>query len=177
MAKGKSLEAIIKKTIEKQIGEQVWQILKDHIEEDIYRAYSPGGEWVWGTPHDSPDIGYQRRRTKGLLKESDKYIDVDHVPGSDLYTLRVTTTATPSESVLGYDWDSSIIGGFLAMLDKGNLGFWSRTMGGYGQTDVTHPFPRPALRNAQEEANKNKAKYKAEIEAVVNKAMRKSGRK
>ena len=174
MAKGKALEAAIKKTIEKQIGEQVWQILKDHIEEDIYKAYSPSGEWVWGTPQDSDEDGYQRRRKNGLLKESDKYIDVDHVPGSNSYRLRVSTTATPSESVLGNEWDSSIIGGFLAMLEKGNLGFWSRHNIGY--RGVTHPFPRPVIKNAQAEAEENMGKFTREIIAAVNK-VNKSGRK
>lgn len=165
------LEAVIKQTLEKKIGEQVWKILKDHIEEDVYNAYQPGGRWSWGAsyPYGSEYNGYQRRRSGGLLNESDKYINVMHAAGSDRWLLRVSTTATPSESVLGHSW-SHHVGGFLALLEKGDLGFWSRTMDKYNQTDVTHPFPRPVITNAQQEADSNKARYQEELYKAINKA-------
>lgn len=158
-----SLDAVIKNVLEKKIGEKVWKILKDHIEKDVYDAYKPNGRWVWGTAQDDEVNGYQRRREKGLLNEAGKYIFVDR--DGDLWGLRVSTKARPSESVLGYKWTHHT-GGFLALLEKGDLGFWSRS-----GNSVTHPFPRPVITNAQDEAMSHMPEYEAEIYAAINKAI------
>ncbi len=157
------VDAVIKEVLEKQIGEQVWEILKEHIQTDVYDEYLPAGRWVWGTKQDSAFLGYQRRYKKGLLNEADKSITINHSPGGSVWELRVTTTAQPTPSVLGDGWTSRP-GGFLALLEEGNLGFWSRTL-----IDIPHPFPRPVITNAQEEVDKNKAKYYAEIKSVISK--------
>ena len=170
----KSLDAVIRTALEKKIGEKVWKVLKDHIEKDVYAAYKPEGEWGWGTKQDSLHDGYQRRREKGLLNEADKYIDVDYNAGTDVWRLRVSTNAQPSESVLGQSW-KPYVGGFLRLLEEGNLGFWSKSFDNwYHMSRVTHPFPRPVITNAQEEANQNRSKYEAELYAAINKAI--SGR-
>lgn len=144
-----SLDAVIKNTLEKQIGEKVWKILKDHIEKDVYEVYTPSF--------------YERRRENGLLNESDKYIFADR--DGDLWRLRVSTNARPSPSVLGTTWVHHT-GGFLALLEKGDLGFWSRS-----GNSVTHPFPRPVITNAQDEAMKHMPEYEAELYAAINKAI------
>lgn len=168
----KSLDAVIRTALEKDIGKKVWKILKAHIEKDVYDAYKPTGVWVWGTKQDSYYSGYKRRLEKGLLNEADKYINVDHDAGTDVWTLKVTTNAQPSESVLGWSWKPHE-GGFLRLLEEGNLGFWSRSVEWY-RKDFNHPFRRPVITNAQEEANQNRSKYEAELYAAINKAI--SGR-
>lgn len=160
-----AIDAVIKQTLEKQIGEQVWDILKEHIEEDVYKAYTPEGRWVFGTPQDSLYDGYQRRRTTGLLNESDKSITVSNV--GNTWTLHVTTNAQPTPSVLGDSWDAKP-GGFLSLLESGNLGFWS-----WMNDRVPDPFPRPVIRNAQEEASANMKKYSNELASIVKEAMSK----
>ena len=168
--RNRAIDAVIKQALEHQIGEQVWDILKVHIEGDVYNDYSPGGRWMWGTPQDNPYIGYQRRRTTGLLYESDKNIRVSN--SGNKWNLRVTTNAQPTPSVLNDSWDDSP-GGFLALLESGNLGFWSRTLDTYGQRDVTHPFPRPVITNAQREASANMKKYSKELTSIIKEAMSK----
>ena len=165
----KAIDAVIKATLEKQIGEQVWNVLKDHIDKDVYGEYLPAGRWVWGTPQDSRDNGYQRRKTTGLLNKSDKSITVNHSLGGNTWNLRVTTNAQTS-SVLGDKWDEKP-GGLLALLESGNLGFWSRTMEQHGIRGVTHRFPRPVITNAQEEAEGNMKQYYAEVVTAIKKAM------
>jgi len=170
----RSLDAVIRTTLEKKIGEKVWKVLKDHIEKDVYDAYTPSGEWVWGTPQDSETDGYQRRRNSGLLNESDKYINVDHVSGTDVWSLRVSTNARPSKSVLKSTWNHHV-GGFLRLLEEGDLGFWTRTQSqNMTREGEKKRFPRPVITNAQEEANKNRSKYEAELRAAIEKAI--SGR-
>lgn len=165
---GRTLNAVIKNTLEQKIGEQVWEILKEHIEKDVYEAYSPRGTWVWGTPQDSGFSGYQRRRQKGLLSESDKNISVYHQPAGNKWTLRVTTDAQPTPSVLGDSWVSKP-GGFLRLLEEGYLGFWLDTLSSARR--ISWPFPRPVITNAQAEANRNKKKYSAELTAAIIKAI------
>lgn len=154
----KTLDSVIKAALEKKIGEQVWKILKDHIDEEIYKHPIRSND-------DDHRSRYRQRRSGGLLNEADKYIKVLHEPGSNQYTLRVTTTAPPSPSTLGWAWVPSI-GGFLQMLEIGDLGYVSK-----GRKKTRTLFPRPAISTAQDEVNRNKKKYEAEIYAAINKAM------
>ena len=172
----KSIDAVIKATLEKKIGKQVWKVLKDHIDKDVYDVYTPNGRWVWGTPQDSATNGYQRRRKTGLLNESDKYINVDHAAGTNMWSLRVSTNAHPSKSVLGDTWNHHV-GGFLRLLEEGDLGFWTSSQSqNMTRKGERKRFPRPVITNAQEEADRNKSKYEADLYAAINKAISKIGR-
>lgn len=167
------VEKAIQEELEKVIAEQMWDILESNIKTNIYGKYSPGGRWVWGTPYDHPTAGYQRRMYHGgLLDESFKYIDVDHAPGSDRWILSVSTTAEPSESVLDYETYGGV-GSLLALLEEGNLGFWSRSVAGF-KPGVTDPFPRPVIPFAQKEVDEDFIKkYKQQIQKAIVRAIKK----
>lgn len=98
------------------------EILRRHIETDIYGAYSP------------PSHGYERRYslTRNIISKM-----VDDT------TLLVTSNAQPAYPHIG--WASSGDGAFLQMLEVGNLGWWRKG------------FPRPAISNAQKEAEDSSA--------------------
>lgn len=167
-----SLDAVIKNALEKKIGEQVWDILKDQIEEDIY-GKKPSGEWSFSSQQDGAGGTYKRRKETGLLDESKKYIQADRT-GGNTWRLRVSTLADPAPSVLGYTWVPSI-GGFLALLEKGDLGFvTTRYKNGHL---ATWAFPRPVISHAQWKANENKGKYTAELYEAINKAISKKKKK
>jgi len=80
------------------------KILREHIAEDIYAAYTPAY--------------YQRRH---VLEQS---VEGDLTgPG----TLFVTSTANASPSLVpGYSFENRYPGAFLEMLEVGNMGFWRR---------------------------------------------------
>jgi len=80
------------------------KILREHIAEDIYAAYTPAY--------------YQRRH---VLEQS---VEGDLTgPG----TLFVTSTASASPSLVpGYSFENRYPGAFLEMLEVGNMGFWRR---------------------------------------------------
>lgn len=158
----KSLDAVIRETLENKIGDQVWKVLKQHIKTDIYDAYNPKGNWSFAES--------TRRKSGGLSDDANKYTEVVKLPNGT-WRLRVTSIADPSPSVLGWAWVPSI-GGFLQMLEKGDLGFWTRkhsqNMTREGEKKT---FPRPAITNAQDEVNKNYEKYRAELYAAISKAL------
>lgn len=110
------------------------QILSEHIESDIYAAYTPkpngwvissgNGKWRRAT--------YQRRYS---LRNIMSILD-------DKTTLLVTSNAKASPSVgRGSKFQHRQIGAFLQLLESDNLGLWR------------HGFPRPAISNTQREFN------------------------
>lgn len=107
------------------------QIVKKHIKEDIYDAYTPIiGGWVNGTT-------YSRRHVlDGSVYHT--FIHEDEI--------MVTSNATASKSVVkGYSFHNRRPGSFLQLLESGNMGIWR------------NGFPRPAIGNAQDEINQSSA--------------------
>lgn len=105
------------------------QIVREHIESDIYGAYSPKpGGWFGGKMYTEP---YRRR----------------HDLASQVYTIHqgndeilVTSYATGNIPVLsGYSWARGEPGSFLQFIEQGGFGLWQ------------DGFPRPAIKNAQAE--------------------------
>lgn len=101
------------------------EIVKKHIQHDIYDAYTPiPNGWVGGKT-------YQRRH---ILSGSvySTFIHDDEI--------MVTSNATASKSVVpGYSFHNRRPGSFLKLLETGRMGIWR---GG---------FPRPAIGEAQKE--------------------------
>lgn len=113
--------------LEKDVAPVVKEIVKRHIETDIYAAYTPRpGAWVGGAT-------YQRRRelpsSVYALMRSDE-------------ELLVTSDAKVSKPVVkGYSFHHRRPGAFLQLLESGNMGLWR------------NGFSRPAVGNAQMEIN------------------------
>lgn len=111
--------------LDKEVAPVVKEIVKKHIQQDIYDAYTPiAGGWVNGTT-------YQRRHVlEGAIMH--KFIDDDEI--------LVTSTATVSKPIVkGYSFENRQPGAFLQLLESGHMGIWQ------------HGFPRPAIGNAQRE--------------------------
>lgn len=89
-------------------------ILLKHIKKDIYEAYTPS---------------FYERRYSLLARENIMYKMID------ANTLFITSTAQPNGK-RGF-----APGGFLQMLEEGDLGWWRKG------------FPRPAITNAQNEVD------------------------
>ncbi len=107
------------------------QIVKKHIQKDIYDAYTPiTGGWVNGTT-------YSRRHVlEGSVYHT--FIHDDEI--------MVTSNATASKSVVkGYSFHNRRPGSFLQLLESGHMGIWR------------HGFPRPAIGNAQSEIDRSSA--------------------
>lgn len=107
------------------------EIVKKHIQSDIYDAYTPiTNGWVGGKT-------YQRRYVLGG-SVYDTFINDDEI--------MVTSNATASKSVVpGYSFHNRRPGSFLKLLETGRMGIWR---GG---------FPRPAIGNAQKEIDRSSA--------------------
>lgn len=111
--------------LKKEVAPVAEEILKKHIQSDIYGVYTPKeGRWVNGTT-------YQRRH---VLESGITSI----YPNND--TLLVTSVATASPSVVkGYSFKNRQPGAFLKLLETGNMGIWR------------NGFPRPAVANTEKE--------------------------
>lgn len=120
------------------------EILKKHIQSDIYGVYTPKPNgWVNGQT-------YQRRH----ILESN-IVERTSKTGRGA-TLLVSSYAPPSPPIInGYAFTNKGGGSFLKMLEVGNMGFWRKN------------FPRPAVKNAQEEIN-NSNEIKAAIQSGIN---------
>lgn len=127
----KAIEKEIPKILVEDVAPYVWEVLKKHIETDIYDAYTPKpGAWVHGTT-------YQRRHM--LNADENKVVLME---GKD--TVVVTSGANASPSVVkGYSFRNRYSGSFLALIESGNTGIWR---GG---------FPRPAVANTEAELDKS----------------------
>ena len=116
-----------KRILQRDVSPVAEEILRSHIETDIYGVYRPKpNAWVNGTT-------YQRRHVLPAAVTS-------IFEGDD--TLVVTSTAAPSRPVRpGASFSHSEPGAFLKLLQSGHMGIWR---GG---------FARPAVRNTQQEVD------------------------
>lgn len=140
-------DAETKEVLEKYILPIMERILFEHIESDIYGAYTPKEYgWIGGETY---------RRRNSLISRMASYHEINGT------TMMVTSAAEPenlwSGSVSGY-------GAFLAILENGDMGAW---------TDATgRRLPRPAISNAQKEVDESQEIEKAAergIQAVLKK--------
>lgn len=111
-------------------------IVKRHIQTDIYDAYTPVEYYTFGRQIFA---GYQRRH----VLEGAMYHELQ---GKNKDTIMVTSTAPASKPIVkGYSFYNRRPGAFLKMLEGPNMGIW-RT-----------GFPRPAITNAQKEIDRSAA--------------------
>lgn len=131
----KAAEAKAEKILKKDVAPVAEEILKKHIQSDIYDVYTLK-ENGWVTT-DGARTTYQRRH---VLEKAITSL----MP--DKQTLLVTSTATASPAVItGWSFHNRYPGAFLKLLETGNMGIWR---GG---------FPRPAVSNTQEELDRSAA--------------------
>lgn len=137
----------IQAAILRDVAPIVEDILKRHIQTDIYDAYTPKpGAWV-------DDTTYERRHD---LEENitSSFISQD--------TMLTTSTATANVSVVpGYEFSDKYPGAFLELIGGNRLGIWR---GG---------FARPAVANAQAEVDNSSLVQSAirnSITQVLNRA-------
>lgn len=126
-----AIEREIPKILQEDVAPYVWEVLKRHIESDIYGAYQPkAGRWVNGST-------YQRRH---MLNNDENMVAV--MEGSD--TIVVTSGATASPSVVkGYSFQNRYPGSFLKLIESGNTGIWRSG------------FPRPAVARTEAELERS----------------------
>lgn len=130
-----------KEILDKSIAPVAKKIVQEHIVSDIYESYTPK---INGWVNDKGQRAtYQRRYS--LTKRGSvyhKFIAKDEI---------LITSNTPASKPVVKGWRfRNKTGGFLEMLERGNMGIW------------VHGFPRPAIKNAQKEINKS-----SEIEALI----------
>lgn len=107
-------------------------ILRKHIKEDIYDAYTPKNNG-WVDSQGNPTT-YQRRH---VLENSivRRYTTIQG--GLELL---ITSDATASSAIVpGWSFHNRYPGAFLKLLEVGDMGIWR---GG---------FPRPAVKNTQDD--------------------------
>lgn len=104
------------------------EIFKQHIQKDIYDAYTPQqGAWINGS-------AYTRRYD--LLN-----IGTIHLGNN---TIMLTNFSSPSPPIIkGWSFKHSGAGSFLKLLESGNMGIWKKG------------FPRPAVSNTQKDFDSN----------------------
>lgn len=121
------MSSIIKQVMLQDIAPIVEDVLKKHIQSDIYDAYTPReGAWVDGET-------YQRRH------ELEQHITSQMI---DEKTLLVTSDAAANDPIVpGYVFSNNYAGAFLELLESGHMGIWQSG------------FARPAVQNAQAEVD------------------------
>lgn len=126
-----AVNAAIPKILTDYIAEVAEDILLEHIETDIYDAYTPkAGGWL-------NDSTYPRRHA--LEQGVDSWLE-----SSD--TLLITSKANPSPAIIsGHSVYGGESGGFLQLLESGNMGISGCQ------------FPRPAVSQAQAEVDSSPA--------------------
>lgn len=141
---GIDISPIVHQVLLEEVAPTVEEILRKHIQSDIYDAYTPQpGAWVDGET-------YERRH---VLENS---ITSEIVDGDTLF---VTSVAAASDPIVeGYEFTSKYPGAFLEMLASGNMGIWRSG------------FARPAVENAQAEVD-NSSAIQAAIEQGVRRAL------
>lgn len=119
-------------------------ILKKHIETDIYGAYSPkSGGWFAGVLYETP---YSRRHA--LEGAIEAIMD-------DPNTMTITSSASANQSLVpGYSFSNRYPGAFLQMLENGNMGIWRKG------------FSRPAVKNTQKEIDSSSKIQRAIKEGI-----------
>lgn len=134
--------------LDKAIAPIAKEIVRKHIQTDIYEAYTPR-ENAWVTSDGTPTT-YKRRRL--LLKRGAIYHKF-----SAADEIMITSNVTASPAILkGWSFHNRYPGAFLKLLETGNMGIWR---GG---------FPRPAIGNAQKEIDKS-----SEISRVIRRELNK----
>lgn len=140
-------DAEAKEVLEKYVLPIMEEILLAHITLDIYGGYVPKEYgWIGGKT-------YQARYS--LTSRSDLYHEID---GN---TIMVTSLAEPEDIWDGFNGEP---GGFLQILEEGNMGAWTRVTG--------KKLPRPALSEAQKTVDKSKTIEKA-VERGINEVLKK----
>lgn len=124
-----AVEGSIKHILLEDVAPVAEDILRKHIENDIYGAYTPkNGGWFAGRLYDSP---YGRRH---VLEDSIRS-EMENAT-----SMMITSYATANQSLVpGYSFSNRYGGAFLQMLENGDMGIWRKG------------FPRPAVSNAQKE--------------------------
>lgn len=124
-------DAEAKEVLEKYVLPIMERILLEHIESDIYGAYTPKEYgWIGGKTY---------KRKYSLTSRMALYHEVHST------NMMVTSLAEPENLWGGFDGS---YGGFLAILEDGNMGAWSSVTG--------MTLPRPALSNAQKDVDQSK---------------------
>lgn len=136
-----------KQILDKQVAPIAKRIVKEHIQTDIYDAYTPKENgWVL----DGEPATYERRYS--LLKRGTLY----HTFIKDDEILITNDVKAMPSIVKGWSFRHRYPGAFLKLLEIGNMGIWH---GG---------FPRPAISNAQKEIDKSSEIRKAIQRALDN---------
>lgn len=108
------------------------EILKKHINSDIYDAY---------TPKENGWVGHETYQRRHVLENS-----IETFQNDKKNEILITSTATASPAIVsGWSFRNRYPGAFLKLLEKGNMGIWR---GG---------FPRPAVSNTQNELDNSDA--------------------
>lgn len=120
-----------KTILTKDVAPIAKEIVKRHIQTDIYDVYTPiPNGWVNGTT-------YRRRYALG------KSVYYSLVADDEIM---ITSNAAASKSVIkGYSFHNRRPGSFFKLLETGRMGIWR------------HGFPRPAISNAQAEIDRSRA--------------------
>lgn len=108
-------------------------ILRKHIERDLYGAYAPkNGGYFAGRYFET---AYNRRHVleNSILSEMESTT-----------SMIVTSNATANQSLVpGYSFSNRYPGAFLQMLESGNMGIWQ------------NGFSRPVISNTQKEIDRS----------------------
>lgn len=138
----KGINAVCKLILSEDVAPVATEILKRHIEHDIYGAY---------TPIENGWVGGQTYNRRGSLLTSPFH---KRFVGSN--EILITSSARPSPPVVkGSVFEYRQPGAFLEMIERGNMGIWKKG------------FPRPAVSKAQEEIN-NSSEILRSIEHGIN---------
>ena len=139
-----------KTILDKDVAPIAKKIVRQHINDDIYEAYTPK-ENGWVSSDGTPTT-YKRRNL--LLKRGAIYHEFTTKKNDEII---ITSKVTASPAVVkGWSFHNRYPGAFLKLLESGNMGIWH---GG---------FPRPAIGNAQKEIDKS-PQINAVIQAGLNK--------
>lgn len=122
------MNAVCKIILSEDVAPVATEILKRHIEQDIYGAYTPAENgWVGGQT-------YERRNSLLNSPFHKRFVGKNEI--------LITSSARPSPPVIkGSVFEYRQPGAFLEMIERGNMGIWKKG------------FPRPAVSNAQNEIN------------------------
>jgi len=144
-----AVEGSIKDILLVDVAPVAEDILKKHIESDIYGAYAPkNGGWFAGRHYES---AYSRRH----VLESSLKSTMENAT-----SMLVTSSAPANQSLVpGYSFSNRYDGGFLQMLENGDMGIWRKG------------FPRPAVSNAQKEIDSS-AKIRAAIKNGIKRVIK-----
>lgn len=142
----RAVQTACKDMLKNDVAPAVENILRRHIQADIYDAYTPKHNG-WVTTKNGITYYDTYHRRGSLLKNITSFISGG--AGSE-FVLYVTSTAEPMPSIRGQAFYSKHPGFFLEMLES--LG----TEKARYRSLWAGEFPRPAVSNTQEEINSGK---------------------